>query len=103
MHFFLAFVCLEFLVAAGVEGKKKKEGHYYEGGKDVGVASDFFSFRSRPDLLAPRWNITTYDSKALSPGYIFVAPYKKLDITARGEGWIGPHIYDQNGELGMSF
>jgi hypothetical protein len=90
---------LVLFLTARVYGEQK-DGYFYEGKKKVGAVDDFFQFRTRPDLLAPRWNITKHDEKALAPGYLFVAPYKKLDITKRGEAWIGPHIYDMDGELG---
>ena len=35
----------------------------------------------------------------MSPGYWFIAPYEELDQTERGKPWVGPYIYDQNGEL----
>lgn len=60
---------------------------------------EFHTFITRPDIDAPRWDITVYDEDALAPGYWFIAPYEQADQTARGEGWVGPHIYDQKGEL----
>lgn len=92
---------LAFSFFSVVQGEFK-DGYYYEGSKKIGRKEDFFNFRTRPDLLAPRWNITIHDEKALAPGYYAVAPYKQLSITKRGEAWIGPHIYDQEGELGKS-
>lgn len=70
-----------------------------EGDENIGQLTDFFQFRTRPDILAPRWNITTYDPKALAPGYWFVGPYIDIGSRERGEAWLGPHIYDQTGEL----
>lgn len=101
MYAVLSLLVCTFWFSAAVEAEFKN-GYYREGGKKIGTKADFFSFRTRPDLLAPRWNITIHDEKALAPGYIFAAPYKTLSITERGEAWIGPHIYDQNGELGKS-
>lgn len=52
----------------------------------------------RPDIDAPRWNITTFDADALSPGYWFVTPYEKHD-EGHDNAWVGANIYDRNGEL----
>ena len=101
MALLFAVLTFVFFNLAGVHGEQKN-GYFYEGKKKVGAVNDFFQFRTRPDLLAPRWNITKHDEKALAPGYLFVAPYKKLEITKRGEAWIGPHIYDMEGDLSKS-
>ncbi len=59
-----------------------------------------FSFRSRPDLRAPKWEIEVYDQSALAPGYWFFGPYETLNMDDElGNGWIGPHIYAQDGSL----
>lgn len=67
------------------------------GEKDVGL----FHFVSRPDLKAPKWNVQIYDEAGLSPGYWFLAPYKALNQPkeAGDDGWIGPTIYADDGEL----
>ena len=90
----LAFLSLLTLFhVSGVEG-------LFTGSKKIGDVTDFFQFRTRPDILAPRWEIKKHHAKDLAPGYWFVAPYKDLKATKRGHAWIGPHIYDQDGELG---
>ena len=43
--------------------------------------------------------MTTHDEQTLAPGYWFVTPYIDNGSLARGEAWLGPHIYDQTGEL----
>lgn len=54
----------------------------------------------RPDLRAPRWNITVYDEKRLSPGYWFVAPKQSRErLIGTEAAWIGPSIYDEKGQL----
>ncbi|KAK1084542.1 hypothetical protein LTR33_002606 [Friedmanniomyces endolithicus] len=58
-----------------------------------------FSFKSRPDIRAPKWNITVHDEHKLSPGYWFVAPYEKYVDDLDTYGWVGPHIYDGDGDL----
>ncbi|TKA66897.1 hypothetical protein B0A55_11516, partial [Friedmanniomyces simplex] len=58
-----------------------------------------FSFKSRPDIRAPKWNVTFHDEIRLSPGYWFVAPYEKYVDDLDTYGWVGPHIYDGHGDL----
>lgn len=57
-----------------------------------------FKFVTRPDIGAPKWNITVYDQEAITPGYWFLAPYANLAQT-KYPLWNGAHIYDQRGEL----
>ncbi|EMF17878.1 uncharacterized protein SEPMUDRAFT_153714 [Sphaerulina musiva SO2202] len=63
-----------------------------------------FHFVTRPDLKAPRWNIQISPSSSsreegLTPGYWFLAPFSHLDQISPANGWVGPHIYDNSGEL----
>lgn len=60
----------------------------------------FARFLSRPDISAPKWNITVFDADALAPGgYWFLSPYAHLDQVDYPL-WNGPLIYDaRNGEL----
>ncbi|KAK3702090.1 hypothetical protein LTR37_015065 [Vermiconidia calcicola] len=60
---------------------------------------DFHTFVTRPDIVAPRWDITTYNEEALAPGYWLVATYENANQNARAGGWVGPHIYDGKGDL----
>ncbi|KAK5168776.1 uncharacterized protein LTR77_006085 [Saxophila tyrrhenica] len=60
---------------------------------------EFFTFVTRPDLYAPRWNIVTYDKKAITPGYWFIAPYEEAVQFDSSPPWNAPHIYDSSGEL----
>lgn len=59
----------------------------------------WFKFVTRPDIIAPKWNINVKDEKAVSPGYWFIAPYAMLHQKQQGEPWVGPYIYDGKGEL----
>lgn len=59
----------------------------------------FFKFVTRPDIDAPNWNLKVYDKNVIAPGYWFIAPYQELDQGTPGDAWVGPHIYDSNGEL----
>lgn len=59
----------------------------------------------RPDLKAPRWNIqispssSSKEKESLDAGYWFLAPFSHLDQISPANGWVGPHIYDNSGEL----
>lgn len=53
----------------------------------------------RPDLNAPKWNVTVYDEQALAPGYWFVSIYDGDRTFVNVGNWSGPYIYDQTGEL----
>lgn len=57
------------------------------------------TYVSRPDIVSPTWKIDVFDEAALSPGYWFVSPYEKNGNRQPGGAWIGPHIYDDRGEL----
>lgn len=59
----------------------------------------FFKFVTRPDIDAPLWNMKVYDNDSLAPGYLFLAPYQDLDQKEPGDAWVGPHIYDGDGQL----
>ncbi|PPJ50115.1 hypothetical protein CBER1_04815 [Cercospora berteroae] len=48
-------------------------------------------FKSRPDIAVPDLNVSVLDRSAVSPGYIFISPFKN-HIS-------GPLIYDQFGDL----
>ncbi|GAB7366184.1 hypothetical protein MBLNU230_g7744t1 [Neophaeotheca triangularis] len=93
-RFVFASLCLLLLVGQALADTKEDE--IEEEAHDLGL----FNFVSRPDLKPPRWNITTYDEDALDEGYWFLGPYKNLNEPENaGRGWIGPHIYDGNGDL----
>lgn len=53
----------------------------------------------RPDIECASWKVTVYDEDAVAPGYWFVSPYEKNGYKLPGGSWIGPHIYDKDGEL----
>ncbi|OCK74212.1 hypothetical protein K432DRAFT_420425 [Lepidopterella palustris CBS 459.81] len=48
-------------------------------------------FRSRPDLHAPIVTLELLRPELVSPGYVFLAPYRNIDP--------GPYIYDNDGQL----
>ena len=59
-----------------------------------------WSFVTRPDIKAPKWNVSVYHESAIAPGYWFFGPYETLNMDDEfGNGWIGPHIYAQDGTL----
>ena len=59
-----------------------------------------FNFVTRPDLKAPKWNVSIYHPELVSPGYWFVSPYRSpRNLEDEDDSWVGPHIYDGNGEL----
>lgn len=60
---------------------------------------EFFRFVTRPDLDAPRWNLTLYDEAGISPGFWFLAPYEEVEQATASDAWNAPHIYDGNGDL----
>lgn len=62
---------------------------------DYGV--DYFV--TRPDIVAPQWDVKIYDEDALAPGYWFMTPYETIGEKNPGGAWVGPHIYDQYGML----
>lgn len=53
----------------------------------------------RPEITPTKWNITNYEEDRLNPGYWFAAPYRTLNQKTFGKGWVGCHIYDNQGEL----
>lgn len=55
--------------------------------------------RQRPDIDAPRWDVKVYDEHALSEGLWFVAPYLMVGSRKHEDAFVGPFIYDGNGEL----
>ncbi|KAK5175755.1 uncharacterized protein LTR77_000895 [Saxophila tyrrhenica] len=59
----------------------------------------WFVFASRPDIKAPVWEIKRYNETALAPGHWLVAPYEVKTQEVAGEPWVGPHIYDEDGQL----
>ncbi|KAK3696303.1 hypothetical protein LTR37_018039 [Vermiconidia calcicola] len=61
---------------------------------------DSHKYITRPDIEAPRWNLTIYNSDLISPGYWFVPSYDFLDQSLENGGkWTAPHIFDETGEL----
>jgi hypothetical protein len=58
-------------------------------------------FFQRPEIKAPKFNVTYYDREKTASGYWFVAPYSYIEMRDRSVGWtpceIGPHIYDSEG------
>jgi hypothetical protein len=68
--------------------------------KDGKYPRTFHRFVTRPDIDAPVWTIRHYQNQSvLAPGYWFVAFYHGLEQRSPGPDWLGPHIYDTDGEL----
>ncbi len=68
--------------------------------------AELITYLQRPDIDAPRWNITVHDADALAPGYWFTAFYGIVEQSDNDHAYVGPHIYDSYGELiwsGASF
>lgn len=66
---------------------------------------DYFRFVTRPDIEAPKWDITIYDEDRLQIAnegqanyHWFVAPYDDLEQKVFPK-WNGPLIYDTQGDL----
>lgn len=60
---------------------------------------NYFEFITRQDIQAPVWSINVADESAVSPGYWFIAPYEIKTQELAGDAWVGPHIYDSDGQL----
>lgn len=60
---------------------------------------EFFNFVTRPDIDAPRWDITVHNERTVAPGLWFVAPYGVVEQIDNDKAYVGAHIYDANGEL----
>ena len=82
--------------SSGELPKRLVKGHKVD---DRTSDADYFHFVTRPDIRIPKWNITLYKKELIKPGYWFVAPYAWLGQEERGEAWVGPYIYDGQGEL----
>lgn len=71
--------------------------------KEYPDGSDLEHFITRPELKAPRMNVTKHHPDAITEGYMFFAPYSELEAqfrTTRREHipcQNGAHIYDGNG------
>ena len=75
--------------------------HFVTVGQSSSLASGCYADRlQRPDLQAPKWNITIFNETRMSPGSWFIAP-KQAERRHIGTGaaWVGPTIYDGSGEL----
>ncbi|KAL3291242.1 Secreted protein [Colletotrichum asianum] len=64
------------------------------------LAAADWRFRSRPELAAPRLNITVpADRRAVEKGFIFVAPYEGFEEGHHGPVQPGAYIFRDDGEL----
>lgn len=64
------------------------------------LAAADWRFRSRPELAAPRLNITVpADRNVVEKGFIFVAPYEGFEEGHRGPVQPGAYIFRDDGEL----
>lgn len=60
----------------------------------LGCLATTNAYHSRPDLTAPKLNITTTSTSHLSSGYLFISPYSRSSNLQSGN-----YILDSNGEL----
>lgn len=65
----------------------------------VSQDGNYFSFATRQDIKAPVWDVKVFNESHLTEGYWFIAPYEEKTQTVAGDAWVGPHIYDSNGDL----
>ncbi|KAI9903123.1 hypothetical protein N3K66_002475 [Trichothecium roseum] len=66
------------------------------------TAAADWQYRSRPDLVPPKLNITIPATDAVEPGYLFVAPfagYPDTPTEQHGPRQAGPYIFRDNGDL----
>ena len=75
----LIFCCFNGCLADEDEDAEKPREEFDKGDYD------FHHFVTRPDIQAPKFNVTIYDEKALAPGYWFVAPYANIHKGGRGK------------------
>ncbi|KAJ3526067.1 hypothetical protein NM208_g11361 [Fusarium decemcellulare] len=69
-------------------------------GSLVSLAAADWQYRSRPELAAPRLNITVpADREAVEKGYIFIAPYEGFAEGHKGPVQPGAYIFRNDGEL----
>ena len=68
-------------------------------GSPISDDGQYFQFVTRPDIQAPVWDIVRKNESLVAPGYWFIAPYEEKTQEEPGGAFIGPHIYDGNGEL----
>ena len=64
------------------------------------LEAPIFDFLSRPDVLAPRLFVDTYNASEVAPGYLFLSPFSPEAGRNPGESVnfeYGPMIYDNNG------
>ena len=59
----------------------------------------YFKFASRPDIQAPVWDITSSNDTLVADGYWFIAPYEIVTQVEPANGWVGPYIYNSDGQL----
>jgi hypothetical protein len=78
---------------AGEQPEKNRQG------SAISEDGQYFQFITREDIQAPIWDIVRNNKTLLAPGYLFVAPYEEKTQEEPGGKFIGPHIYDGNGEL----
>lgn len=63
------------------------------------IPSKDWYYRSRPDLVPPRLNITVPAGPQASKGFIFIAPYPSFYPTDKGPNQPGAYIFRDDGEL----
>ena len=70
----------------------------YGGGRD----EDLTNFVTRPEIKAPRFNVSVYKPEQVVPGYWFIGTYANVMQESMAQSYYqpcqtGPAIYDQSG------
>ena len=67
----------------------------------IAAADEFvtplYDFLSRPDIRTPRLQVDLYEPTGVAPGYIFLTPAARKDISSAVNYNFGPTIYDNEG------
>lgn len=97
--FNLWLLWLHFALNAGAT--QQDGGHVEAVQVDHGARRQYYKFITRPDIDAPVWDIIMWldNRTTLAPGYLFVSFYDNLHQREPGSLWLGPHIYNQHGDL----
>lgn len=93
----LSHLALHAVSSATAAGEQPRE--IARRGSPITQDGKFFQFVTRQDIQAPVWSILTKNESLLAPGYWLIAPYEEKTQEEPGGAFIGPHIYDGDGEL----
>ena len=101
------YLLVDLTLPIGLQAESAEDGtgihkRYYQHDvilDDKKHSDEFFTFVTRPDLDAPKWDVTVYKEKAVTEGYWFAGPYANAVQERPDMPWNAPHIYDGNGGL----